>query len=769
MKQKTRSKNVEQQKAMQRLVRLTDNLTTAEALYNAKLHSAAHITLLSKQQFISQHGHCFPANGQTAEAQATQVYQRAIQVNRHAQFIALDALPKPYYQSSRVYNTPPSVTDFYKDMPSYQDLFGSLDYSACEDCQSVLSPSAYFVDLMRLIDTYMTQPNKDLQLQSRRADLWSMPLDCENTRREVPYLELVNSILIQAIQTYGSSSEDDSYLVLANAKYPFNLPSNFPLDSLRCYLKQSRTSLVEIYRLFNVADKQLSREMLSLSIEQYNLITTEDLDKAHLKIDYGLTTSQDLVTTLQSVPTFTQQTSITRQQLEDLICQNLSAAELKNVTIPNRFFINQDLTSDFIQTAVDSTTGAETLTNLNNDTLDKLHRFIRLADQLGWSYADLDWAWQTTTATAEYADTAKKLQIDLVVHYLARLNAFHRRYQTPIDVLCSFFADIKTVDQGNDTVSQALFDRVFNQPIAFNDFSNQGNSTPYYGDESAEKPYHPNYPADSVDPTKSDDVLANPLYGVHGNTLLIGDTPLIWTYSSDTDTNQQYRSHLLSALQVSDTDLNLILQHMSINQLIAPENTIGLDVPHLTQLYCFSQVAKLFKMPVVENILLHDMLNIDMIQRIDDLCTLEEWVDWLDASPLSIYQLHYLIYYPVAQAVSLKPNSFIRVSRRKAKTISSSQSETIFTQLLEKKFITNAGVVINKQPLTVDNLEEIWGDTFNDSLYDWIQHVLLRYYRLQYNPLNAANVSIKQVDVGYQRNAVLPLVSTLQESADAVL
>ncbi|MBL4648051.1 MAG: hypothetical protein JKY13_03745, partial [Gammaproteobacteria bacterium] len=43
------------------------------------------------------------------------------------------------------------------------------------------------------------------------------------------------------------------------------------------------------------------------------------------------------------------------------------------------------------------------------------------------------------------------------------------------------------------------------------------------------------------------------------------------------------------------------------------------------------------------------------------------------------------------------------------------------------------------------------------------------YYRLQYNPLNAANVSIKQVDVGYQRDAVLPLVSTLQASADAVL
>ncbi len=758
-------KMLESLKIFQRLMRLTDDLSTAQALYDAGFHSAAQIASKPKQQFISQYSHCFVANDETAEAQAALVYQRAANIFRRSQLIALNVMPKPYYQSTLFYSAPQDDGDpsnFYKTMPSYQDLFGSLDYCACEDCQSVLSPAAYFVDLMRLINEGgITQPEDDkLKLSNRRSDLWEIPLDCDNTNQEVPYLDLVNKILIQAAtkSMYGAPEitdpdgiNNDPYFILANAVYPFNLPSNLPLDNLRCYLKQNNVSLVEIYRLFKVGDSQLSREMLSLSIEKLELITTEDQNEDDLQTYYNVS---DL-TTLKAVPTFMQQTGLTRQQLENLIYQNLSEAELDTIEIPNRLFINQALTNKFMQIASDPNNGTETLRHINHDAnYDYLHRFIRLAGQLGWQFADLDWALRTTSATIP---NSKSVVINpLAIHYLARLNDFHRRYKTPIDVLCSFFADIKTTGQGNDTVSQALFDRVFNQPIVFDDFSDEGNSTPYYDTDSLKKPYHPNYDAEP------DDVLANPLYG---------DVPLTWTYSTGTGDDKQYRAHLLSALQISDADLDFILQHMSVNRLITSDNNILLDVPHLTQLYRFSQAAQLFKMPVVENVLLHDMLNIAMIQSIDDLCALEEWVDWLKTSPLTTYQLHYLINYPFAQAVSLRPDSFT-VSNR-AYNIGLPDSKNIFNQLLKSKFITLTGVVINKQPLTLSNMQTLFGAgtsfNFSDDQCSWIQSVLLRYYQLQYNPLNAANVSIKQLDVGYDNDTVLPLVNQLQESASEVL
>ncbi|MBL4647709.1 MAG: hypothetical protein JKY13_01945, partial [Gammaproteobacteria bacterium] len=649
-----------------------------------------------------------------------------------------------------------------KDIPSYQDLFGSLDYCACEDCQSVLSPAAYFVDLMRLINEDSTQgiqqpSDKRLQLFTRRLDLWDIPLDCENTNQVVSYLSLVNKILIQAIQTgeYGGETGKDPYLVLANANYPFNLPSNLPLDNLRCYLKQSKVSLVEIYRLFNVDDSQVSREMLSLSIEKLALITTGDKGKTQdqkevdLKAYYGVS---DL-STLSDVPTFMQQTNITRQQLENLIYQNLSADELDNIIIPNRFFINQDLQGDFIQIMVDDKTGAETLTNLNNDTLDKLHRFIRLADQLSWSYADLDWAWQATVATEEYFRGTDEAKTNLVIHYLSRLDHFHRRYKMPTDELCSFFGNIKTVGQGNNTVSQALFDRMFNQPIVFTDFSDEGNSTPYYNSDSLKAPYHPNYSANNS-------FLVNPLYG---------DTPLEWTYSVDTGDNKQYRAHLLSALQISDTDLDFILQQPDILRW-ALDNVIALDVPSLTQLYRFSQAAKLFNIPVIENILLCNMLDMFLIKGIDDLCNLEEWVDWLQASPLSTYQLHYLVNYPFEPMILLKPDSFVTVRTNSDDDVDADLSENIFDSLLSGKFITATGVVFNKKPLTRTSINKSLASLdLTSNQLGRIVNSLWSCFLLQNTPLKATNVSLKRVDVGYDSDAVLPLINALQASASEVL
>jgi hypothetical protein len=49
-------------------------------------------------------------------------------------------------------NQPPSVNEYLAALPGYQDLFGSLSFCDCQECQSILGPAAYFVDLMKYID-----------------------------------------------------------------------------------------------------------------------------------------------------------------------------------------------------------------------------------------------------------------------------------------------------------------------------------------------------------------------------------------------------------------------------------------------------------------------------------------------------------------------------------------------------------------------------------------------------------------------------------------
>ena len=52
---------------------------------------------------------------------------------------------------TEVANLMPSIKSFLKKIDGFDDLFGSQNYCHCEHCQSILSPAAYFVDLMYFV------------------------------------------------------------------------------------------------------------------------------------------------------------------------------------------------------------------------------------------------------------------------------------------------------------------------------------------------------------------------------------------------------------------------------------------------------------------------------------------------------------------------------------------------------------------------------------------------------------------------------------------
>src|SRR5262249_53983085 len=63
--------------------------------------------------------------------------------------------------------------------PTLEGLFGAMDFCACSECRSILSPAAYLVDLLQFLDC----PAPHLQnpqdvLLSRRPDLQFLPLTC---------------------------------------------------------------------------------------------------------------------------------------------------------------------------------------------------------------------------------------------------------------------------------------------------------------------------------------------------------------------------------------------------------------------------------------------------------------------------------------------------------------------------------------------------------------------------------------------------------------
>lgn len=252
-----------------------------------------------------------------------------------------------------------------QNSPTFQLLFGIEDYRTVDPERSVLSPAAYFVDLMRVQHAYIQASQQGLTLKLRRPDLWELVLDGHNTTTLVPKLEIVNKILKEKLNKGN----------LATANYPLALPYNEFLEQIKIYLAQNKTSLAEIRE--NLAkpgtqpDAETSaRQTLNLSPEQWRLFSTpyglasgsESTSSPELTLKdvenlytlYGLAytdekaanaasklkkTANKLVDSLSSVGTFVAQTGLTIEKLHNLLFQNLSDEEIKG-GCNNSFYIN---------------------------------------------------------------------------------------------------------------------------------------------------------------------------------------------------------------------------------------------------------------------------------------------------------------------------------------------------------------------------------------------------------------------------------------------
>jgi len=782
---------MEELKTNQRLLRIHPDQKVANKLRAKGLDSAHAITAIPEFQFVREHADAF--NGDKDLAQ--KAYKRAVHIKTGVKQLyayVKDMVASPYYRATLFYNTDEELSEYYKNIPSYHELFGSLDYLECEHCQSIFGQSAYFLDIMRITDQYITYPNTEpvntiptgYKLEERRPDLFDLPLICENITTVISYLEVVNNILKSYIEK--RLKIDDAFKSLALAGYPFNLPFNLPLTQLRLYLENLKTSLDSVYRDFVISDGNpehvqeidVAREFLGLSIEEYKIITTPGSTKESLNRFYGynditkhlpfsgtgtiaftmdektvngtgtkfmselkkgdqiraadntrtvvnITSDTELtveynwpLTTsgasfeilpqdgLDVVSAFLERTRISYTQLVNLFTQDLSKEEL-TAGVADSFFINKtgdDL--EYLQIYWDKTdpgNHVQRIRGLSRKRLDRLNRFIRLAGIIGWSYKDLQWALEAYGKDCEITSQ--------VVEYLSKLQKSLETTEMSLELLSSFWHDIKTIGKKDDKNPQDFFDRIFNNPALL----------------------------DGQDPYKSNTVPFDPWR----------DPIQKWKIADTTGQNMVIRSRLCAALMVNDKDLTTIATYLLTMKY--PESsstdTLDLNLVNLTWLY------RLSKLPAILELTIDEYLNLlcliyyqdqpylsppkDAVPAtIDDLIKIKNTADWLSNSHLTVYQLRYVItgkvsdfFNPGYKDEDIKPfinslstmaeGSYLKPDALVFEDVDSDQAGVIIDNLVKESMITKIGVFL-KIPDGYNDVAPLFPIRFEEYSKTWI-------------------------------------------------
>lgn len=294
-----KSSFIESMKGIQRALRISPDRVVAEKLIEKGYDSANKIAAMPQRKFVRLFA---PHVG--SEEKAAEIHQTAVHISEVTTQLygnIKDVVASPYYNAANFKTANADINNYFKKIPSYQELFGSLDYLEGDECHSVFSPAAYFLDIMRITDEYISDPNLNpvrtipsgYTLEERRPDLFEMELNGGNTNTVMPYLELVNGILKKNIECNGGIK--DAYKTLSVGTYPFQLPFNLPLAKIRGYLGRMEMSLHKVFRSILATDGKdahisafdTALELLGISYQQFKLISEENYSEDGLTASYG--------------------------------------------------------------------------------------------------------------------------------------------------------------------------------------------------------------------------------------------------------------------------------------------------------------------------------------------------------------------------------------------------------------------------------------------------------------------------------------------------
>lgn len=188
-------------KAAQRIFKLVPTFEATDGLLADGLRSARRIYQMGESQFVRRYG---DRPGFTVES-ARLAWNRA--ADTHAAVLTIvgelhalhgASLPRALSRGSAALE---SDTEARKSFPNWDNLFRTGDLGECLPCRSVLSPAAYFADLLMFLADRTLESGKTAKdiLFARRPDLGFLELNCDNAMTPLPYIDVVCEVLEAAI------------------------------------------------------------------------------------------------------------------------------------------------------------------------------------------------------------------------------------------------------------------------------------------------------------------------------------------------------------------------------------------------------------------------------------------------------------------------------------------------------------------------------------------------------------------------------------------
>lgn len=345
-------------KRVQRTYQISPSDEVLGRLLARDLDSAHAIVRYDEQSFVD---HFHEELG--GEMTARMTYAKAHQVHHTVLNIASSyLLARSELSVDAIHNTLPALDEVEREKegilayPTLEQLFGQMEYCACEHCRSWLSPAAYLVDMLQFLDPPTFDKENPLDvLLSRRPDIQHTPLTCENTNTVIPYIDLVNEVLEHFVihgsldDFVGFNNEGDqtpeelianpqfvndaAYHILKQSIFPLSLPFDQDLEALRQYFNLAKMPLQKAMQLLRKNDEldrdagaedgvygyvDVLMERLHISRAEYNLLTRSEISLNRLYGEDDSASKDDFIRHLSGVRQLTRTIGLTYEQLIDL-------------------------------------------------------------------------------------------------------------------------------------------------------------------------------------------------------------------------------------------------------------------------------------------------------------------------------------------------------------------------------------------------------------------------------------------------------------------
>lgn len=634
-------------KAIQRIYRLIPDEKIAAKIIKKKFDSAHKITSISKQEFIAKIGKSLDTET------ATKVYDKAKQCTNSVMKLwgTVNHLSAPHFKALRTNTISPEVNTYFEKLPGYQEIFGNLNYCDCSECKSIFGAAAYFVDLLRLVDTSITSiipkdsPMPLMSFSQRRPDLKQIPLTCQKTNETVPYAQIVNERLRAVLALSEGLVDDQLDKKLSERIYPFELPFHLPLEKIRNGLGRLGTSYSEVIKLFAPQFPQfIVAEKLGFSIPEWEILRNGIGD---VSASYGVKSTAEL----NDVETFCQKTGLTIHQVGNLFNQNLSEDELE-AKLNVKFFINKGLKSK-----VPIIIGGE-IKNLSDRILSRINPFLRLAKKLNWSFTDLNWAIFSINKASGAIDNN-------IMSGIADIKVISKKYQLSVLDVCVFLFDLKTFGCGAGSVSEAPFDQVFNT--------------------SGSNIIHPKY-------------AGNTMY-----TDLDPDTKQLIEW--DLDDSSFYASWIAAGVGLREADLKILVAHLNAG------DTFTISVENLSSVYRHARLSQILNLKIEDYLIFLKLFGYDkkIAFTTKELTELLEFNNVLKRSGLHVRQLNYFIDDKTDHSIQPKvQDGFLDKWFASLKKLIDKVGR-ILAPAAERIFLTQLSSFLNTDKATLKSLLEILG------------------------------------------------------------